>query len=167
MSYPYPVTWPLGRVVEIWWHDSCTHSGGWASPEDYKKSITVGPLRSVGYVLQADETSISLTQSQSGFMSQISGVLAVPTSEIVRIHVLDIDPWPNQPTSEKRPKTSSKLGTPSITSRSTRRPSRVTERSKTISARTMRTSPKGTRLTAPGGIPVTRSGSTRRIQEVN
>lgn len=110
--YKLPVKWMLGKAAEVWWNDSMSHSGGWLSPGEYKDNLGTGPLRSIGYVLKADAHSIALAQSQNG-INHIAQVIEIPSSEVMRIHVIDIDQWPNQATKGKPPKSSGKSKTKS------------------------------------------------------
>jgi hypothetical protein len=149
-GYKIPTEWPLGKVAEIWWNDSMSHTAGWAPVQYYRDHQCIGPLRSVGYILNATEKSISLVQNQAAPSGHISQAIEIPTSEVVRIHVLDIDPWPNPPTPAKRPKPSMKSKTKSGASSSTRQRRAKTQSVQTIVAQITQSRPAGMVLQRAG-----------------
>lgn len=76
--------WPLKRRVEVEWRDS--HAmGGWHTPENYLKDRHIGPCRSIGYVLRADDRMVTLIQSQGKTSGAVADSITIPKENIIRM----------------------------------------------------------------------------------
>lgn len=83
-------------MLEILWNDSLMTHNGWHSAFDYDFDNTDRMLiQSVGYLLQKDETSITLIQSKKFQIhadhehdAQIANVIQIPRGCIHRINKL-------------------------------------------------------------------------------
>ena len=78
--------WPLPKLVEIEWIDSCT-SGGWRNHASY---VEEGPTvcRTIGYLLHKSKEKIIVIQTQSASTGHVSDSMAIPMVAVKRMRVL-------------------------------------------------------------------------------
>lgn len=80
--------WPLHRRVEVEWRDSAS-SGQWGSKKQYRKRReSVGPVRSIGYLLTHDKDVVQLVQSQSLGTRDITDAITIPRECVTKIRKL-------------------------------------------------------------------------------
>jgi hypothetical protein len=79
--------WPLKRLVEVEWRDSCSH-GGWNTVENHRKRCAVGPCRSIGYIMSDADRMLTLAQSQSAVNQDVTDIIAIPREAVVKIRRL-------------------------------------------------------------------------------
>jgi hypothetical protein len=79
-------TWPLQQLVEVEWDDSITDSS-WASASDHRMA-TVGPHRSLGYLVRSDRVLIQVAQSMSAVTQHITDSLSIPRAAVRKIRSL-------------------------------------------------------------------------------
>lgn len=76
--------WPLTKRVEVEWRDSMSQ-GGWDKPESYHRRRTVGPCRSIGYLVRDDKGMLTLAQSLSAAAGDINDCITIPREAVVRL----------------------------------------------------------------------------------
>lgn len=78
--------WPLPKLVEVEWVDSCT-AGGWRSRASY---LEEGPTicRTIGYLLHKDKQKIVVIQTQSSSTGHVSDSMAIPVVAVKKMRVL-------------------------------------------------------------------------------
>ena len=82
---PLKPAFPLSKIVEVIWYDSCT-SGGWKSIEDMTDTR---PLIccTVGYLLKRDRHIIQIIQSQTEY-HKLSDSMTIPRACVLSYRVL-------------------------------------------------------------------------------
>lgn len=79
--------WPLTKLVEIEWVDSCT-GGGWRSKSSYLEDANPTICRSIGYLLQKDATRVVVMQTMSSDTGHMSDSMAIPLVAVRKMRVL-------------------------------------------------------------------------------
>lgn len=80
-----PIRWPLTVRVEVEWRDSVS-TGGWNTVDHYKNNrSSVGPYRSIGYLIQCNKKIVQLAQSISGLTQDISDTITIPRACVIRM----------------------------------------------------------------------------------
>ncbi len=78
---------PLRRRVEVTWRDSASR-GGWDPVEYHRKQCGVGPVYSVGYLLQATKRVVQLAQSQSAMSGHVTDTITIPRENVIKLRTL-------------------------------------------------------------------------------
>ena len=78
---------PRRRRVEVKWRDSASR-GGWEPVEDHQKRCGVGPVYSVGYLLQATKRVVQLAQSQSAMSGHVTDTITIPRENVIKLRTL-------------------------------------------------------------------------------
>lgn len=71
--------WPLGKLVEVEWIDSC-HNQGWGSIENHKRESGPATCRTVGYLVESTSKRVVLAQSQSSYSGHAGDIMTIPRS---------------------------------------------------------------------------------------
>ena len=83
--------WPTKRIVEVDWVDSA-FCRGWQSTQSKKDDQGIVTCRSVGYLLDSDDTQIRLVGSQTPSSatdgSTVADGLSIPRVAVRRIRVI-------------------------------------------------------------------------------
>jgi hypothetical protein len=79
--------WPLKELVEVEWSDAITH-GAWDSRDAHIKAARTRPLRTVGYLVQKNRTSVTVAQSMSSVTQHIADTMTIPRGEVRKIRHL-------------------------------------------------------------------------------
>jgi hypothetical protein len=85
----------LDKAVFVQWIDS-THGGGWNSISTHRSSCHLGPMVSIGFVVQETETHLLLAQSQSVPEEDCANTLAIPKVAITHIEVIEQEYTPKE-----------------------------------------------------------------------
>lgn len=81
--------YPLAQCVEVEWRDS--HSRGrWGTVDDYKRDVRIGPIRSIGYVLNLDDDVVQLAQTQSSVNGDVLDSITIPREAVRKIRRVDL-----------------------------------------------------------------------------
>jgi len=78
------MSWPLKTRVEVEWRDSMSR-GGWESAASHRSQRAVGPIRSIGFLLQSDKDVVQLAQSMSGLTGHVTDTITIPRENVVRM----------------------------------------------------------------------------------
>lgn len=70
--------------VEVEWRDSCSR-GMWDSIEGHRKRNGVGPILSIGYLLQKTKQVVQLAQSHSVANDDVTDTITIPSENVVRM----------------------------------------------------------------------------------
>jgi hypothetical protein len=81
------MSWPLSTRVEVEWRDSMSR-GGWDTPEAHREKRGVGPIRSIGFLLQADKDIVQLAQSMSAVAGHVSDTITIPRENVVKMRTV-------------------------------------------------------------------------------
>lgn len=81
----------LDRAVFVQWLDS-THGAGWNSISGHRSSCHLGPMLTIGFVVQETETHMLLAQSQSLPEEDCANTIAIPKVSIISVTKIDTEP---------------------------------------------------------------------------
>lgn len=76
--------YPLRNRIEVEWRDSHSHQG-WDTTEGHRGNASVGPMRSIGYVLAKDRHIIQLAQSMSAITGHVADTITIPRENVIRM----------------------------------------------------------------------------------
>lgn len=76
--------WPLRSRVEVEWRDSQS-MGRWDTADSYRSRRHLGPIRSIGYLLDLSDDCVSLIQSQSIGNGDVADCITIPREAVTRI----------------------------------------------------------------------------------
>ena len=79
--------WPLTKLVEIEWIDSCT-GGGWRSQDSYLDDAHPAICRSIGYLLHKDAERVVVLQTMSSSSGHVSDSMTIPRVAVKCMRVL-------------------------------------------------------------------------------
>ncbi len=79
--------YPLQKMMLVEWRDSSSR-GQWDSVDEYKRGSHLGPIQSVGFVLESTKDRLILIQSQSSHTWHICDSITIPAEAIVRKRIL-------------------------------------------------------------------------------
>lgn len=79
--------WPLTKLVEVEWTDSCTE-GGWNSHSAYLDRAQPTICRSIGYLLVKTKEKVVVVQTMSLSTGHVSDSMAIPIVAVRKIRFL-------------------------------------------------------------------------------
>ena len=79
--------WPLSKLVEIEWVDSCTE-GGWSSQENYLNRAQPTICRSIGYLLMKNKEKVAVVQTMSSSTGHVADSMTIPMVAVRKMRIL-------------------------------------------------------------------------------